>query len=59
MPLTTGHIGAGPLCWDRETLEFPAPDAQQLVIWLPADEATAAAADRLRQRPQRGSLRAV
>lgn len=59
MPLTTEHTGAGQLCWDRETLEFPAPDAQQLVVWLPADEATAAAVDRLRQRPQRARLRAV
>jgi transcriptional regulator with XRE-family HTH domain len=44
------------LRWNRETLELPAPDAQQLVIWLPADEATTAAADGLNRRP---ALRAV
>ena len=27
------------LRWNRETLELPAPDEQQLVIYLPADEA--------------------
>lgn len=37
------HPVAGELRLDRETLELPAADAQQLVVLLPADEATAAA----------------
>ncbi len=41
----------------RETLELPS-DAQQLVIFLPADESTAQAVDQLRRRPD-GRLRAV
>jgi transcriptional regulator with XRE-family HTH domain len=41
----------------RETLELQA-DAQQLVVFLPADEATAQAVDRLRVPPRR-RLRAV
>jgi hypothetical protein len=36
------------LRWDRETLELPAPDEQQLVIYLPADEQTTRALGRLR-----------
>jgi transcriptional regulator with XRE-family HTH domain len=59
VPLTMNHPRAYQLRWDRETLELPTPDAQQLVIWLPADEATAAAANQLRHRPQRATLRAV
>ncbi|KUJ64393.1 XRE family transcriptional regulator [Streptomyces albus subsp. albus] len=41
----------------RETLELSS-DAQQLVVFLPADEETAQAVDRLRQRPH-GRLRAI
>jgi transcriptional regulator with XRE-family HTH domain len=41
----------------RETLEL-AGDAQQLVVFLPADEATAQAVEQLR-RPGRGRLRAI
>jgi transcriptional regulator with XRE-family HTH domain len=59
VPFTMNHPRAQQLRWDRETLELPTPDAQQLVIWLPADEATAAAVDQLRHRPQRTTLRAV
>jgi transcriptional regulator with XRE-family HTH domain len=46
------------LRWNRETLELPAPDEQQLVIYLPADEQTTQALGRLRQEnhPQ---LRAI
>jgi hypothetical protein len=43
------------LRWNRETLELSHPDAQQLVVFLPADEPTTTALDRLR----RGTLRAV
>jgi transcriptional regulator with XRE-family HTH domain len=59
VPLTINHPRAGQLRWERESLELPTPDAQQLVIWLPADEATAAAVDQLRHRPPRTTLRAV
>ncbi|MFF4503294.1 helix-turn-helix domain-containing protein [Streptomyces sp. NPDC001401] len=41
----------------REMLELPS-DAQQLVVFLPADEQTAQAVDQLRSRP-RGRLRAI
>ncbi|MFD0508156.1 hypothetical protein [Streptomyces chiangmaiensis] len=41
----------------REALELPA-DAQQLVVFLLADERTAKAVDRLHLRPQSG-LRAI
>ncbi len=58
VPLTMAHPRAHRLRWDRETLELPAPDAHQLVIWLPADEMTAAAVDQLRH-PRRTTLRAV
>ncbi|MEU5566279.1 helix-turn-helix domain-containing protein [Micromonospora musae] len=59
VPLTLNHPHTDPLRWDRETLELPTPDAQQLVVWLPADEATANAVDRLRHRPRRAALRVV
>ncbi|MEU8795649.1 helix-turn-helix transcriptional regulator [Streptomyces sp. NPDC048643] len=43
----------------RETLELPS-DAQQLVVFLPADDATAGALDQLRQRDRlQGRLRAI
>ncbi len=42
------HPVGGELCFDRETLELPPGDAQQLVVLLPADEATQAAMSRLR-----------
>lgn len=55
-PLSIDLPGVGRLCWRRETLELATGDAQQLVVLLPADEATATAVDRLRHRP---ALRAV
>jgi hypothetical protein len=36
------------LRFDRETMELPVTDAQQIVVFLPADEATADAVNRLR-----------
>jgi transcriptional regulator with XRE-family HTH domain len=45
--LRWAHPVAGELTFDRERMELPA-DAQQLAIFLPADERTAAALDRLR-----------
>lgn len=59
LPLTINHPHANQLNWNRETLELPIPDAQQLVMWLPADEMTATAADELRHAPRRTILRAV
>jgi hypothetical protein len=35
----------GELRWDRETLELPPADAQQLTVFLPADRATIEAVD--------------
>jgi transcriptional regulator with XRE-family HTH domain len=46
------------LRWNRETLELPAPDEQQLVIYLPADQQTARALGQLRQENQ-PRLRAI
>jgi transcriptional regulator with XRE-family HTH domain len=50
----TGHE----LRWNRETLELPAPDDQQLVIYLPADQHTAHVLDQLRNENQ-PRLRAI
>jgi transcriptional regulator with XRE-family HTH domain len=52
------HPAAGELLLEREVLELPPTDAQQIVVFLPADDATAAALDRLR-RSAAGALRAV
>lgn len=52
------HPAAGELRLVREVLELPAGDAQQVVVLLPVDEATAAALDGLR-RTAGGPLRAV
>jgi transcriptional regulator with XRE-family HTH domain len=45
------HPVAGELRLEREVLELPAADAQQLVVFLPADDTTADALGRLRQAP--------
>jgi transcriptional regulator with XRE-family HTH domain len=52
------HPEVGALRLDREVMELPAADAQQLVIFLPADQSTAAALDLLR-RTAGATLRAV
>jgi transcriptional regulator with XRE-family HTH domain len=52
------HPEAGELRLAYETLELPADDDQRLIVHLPADEATAAALDRLTGR-RPGALRAV
>jgi hypothetical protein len=50
------HVGEVRLAY--ETLELPADDDQHLVVHLPADDASAAALDRLTGR-RPGALRAV
>jgi len=57
-PLRWVHPTVGELRLDREVLELPADDAQQVVVLLPADDATADALDRLR-RTSSGTLRGV
>lgn len=52
------HPVAGELRLDRETMELPAADAQQLVVFLPADNHTADALDSLRRQAS-APLRAV
>ena len=52
------HPGAGNLRLTYETLELSADDDQQLIVYLPADEATVAALDALAGR-RPGGLRAV
>jgi len=42
------HPVAGELRFDREVMELPPADAQQLVVFLPADDASADAVNRLR-----------
>jgi hypothetical protein len=44
------HPQGGPLRLAYETLDLPADDDQRLMVYLPADEATAAALDRLTGR---------
>jgi transcriptional regulator with XRE-family HTH domain len=52
------HPGVGELLLDCEILDLPAADGQQLMVLVPADEATGAALDRL-HRSSAGTLRAV
>jgi transcriptional regulator with XRE-family HTH domain len=52
------HPEVGELRLAFEILELPEADAQRLVVYLPADDATSAALDRLSGR-QPGALRAV
>ncbi len=58
VPLRLNHPAGEQLRLQRERLELPPSDAQQLVVLLPADEATARAVERLR-RSAGGTLRAV
>jgi transcriptional regulator with XRE-family HTH domain len=46
------------LKWNRETLELPVPDEQQMVIYLPADQQTTRALEHLRHQNQ-PRLRAI
>ncbi|MBO8184926.1 helix-turn-helix domain-containing protein [Streptomyces spirodelae] len=55
--LRLNHPSEGELHLTRETLDLPA-DAQQLVVFLPADEGTAQALGRLRRSPG-NRLRAI
>jgi transcriptional regulator with XRE-family HTH domain len=52
------HPVVGELRLEREVMELPAADGQQLVILLPADDTTAEAVNRMR-RAATGALRAV
>ncbi|NDL56032.1 helix-turn-helix domain-containing protein [Phytoactinopolyspora mesophila] len=52
------HPDAGELRLAYETLALPDPDSQRLVVYLPADDATAASIDELTGR-RPGALRAV
>lgn len=53
------HPVAGELRLDAEVLELPAADAQQLVVFLPADGTTADALVRLRPVPAATRLHVV
>ncbi|WP_327186532.1 helix-turn-helix domain-containing protein [Streptomyces sp. NBC_01334] len=55
--LRLNHPSGCELRLSRETLELSS-DAQQLVVFLPADDATVQAVEQLRQRPH-GRLRAI
>ena len=62
--ILTGHapmmtlLGAGELRLAYETLELSDADDQRLIVYLPADDASAAALDRLTGR-RPGALRSV
>uniref|UniRef100_A0AAU1LR02 Helix-turn-helix transcriptional regulator n=1 Tax=Streptomyces sp. NBC_00148 TaxID=2903626 RepID=A0AAU1LR02_9ACTN len=56
--LRLNHPAGGELRLLRETLDLPS-DAQQLVVFLPADEETSQALTRLRDVPPHGRLRAI
>jgi transcriptional regulator with XRE-family HTH domain len=58
VPLRIDHPTGHELRWQRERLELPRTDAQELVVLLPADETTAQAVEHLRRRPG-GNLRAI
>ena len=58
VPLRIDHPEARELRWRRERLELPRADAQDLVVLLPADDATARAVERLRGQGG-GTLRAI
>ncbi|MFB9833574.1 helix-turn-helix domain-containing protein [Actinoallomurus acaciae] len=47
VPLRLNHPTGQELRWERERLELPPTDAQELVVLLPADEATEQAMERL------------
>lgn len=53
------HPVVGELRLDREVMELPAADAQQLVVFLPADATTADAVNLLRREGGGTTLRAV
>jgi transcriptional regulator with XRE-family HTH domain len=56
VPHRIHHPAAGELVWLRETLRLSTTDAQEIVVYLPADAATARAVERLLGA---GTLRAV
>ncbi|CAM5532364.1 transcriptional regulator [Streptomyces pilosus] len=56
--LRLDHPAGGALRLRRQTLDLP-DDAQQVLVLLPADEETARAVDRLRDRSRHGGLRAI
>ena len=56
---TTHPDVAEDLRWDREILETSDPDAQQLVVYLPADDVTADALNRMQAVSGKPGLRAV
>ncbi|MFF3830012.1 helix-turn-helix domain-containing protein [Streptomyces sp. NPDC002458] len=56
--LRLNHPAGGELRLLRETLDLPS-DAQQLVVFLPADEETSQTLTRLRDLPPHGRLRAI
>ncbi|MFJ3673261.1 helix-turn-helix domain-containing protein [Streptomyces sp. NPDC090106] len=56
--LRLSHPAGCELRLERETLELPA-EQQQLIVYLPADDATAQAVERLRHLPRHGTLRVI
>ena len=59
VPLRMTHPRGHHLRWNREVLELPASDAQQVILLLPADDATTTALNRLLEHSGRTALRAL
>lgn len=59
VPLAVRHTTGPELRFDRETLELPRADRQQIVVLLPADTDTALAVERLRPDARGRALRVV
>jgi hypothetical protein len=58
VPLRIAHADVGELRWNRERLALPSADQQEIVVYLPADNATSRTWETLRRRPH-ADLRAV
>lgn len=56
---TTHPVATDELRWERELFETSETEPQQLVVYLPADEATSEALVRLRSADGRSTLRAI
>lgn len=59
VPLVIMHPSGQRMTWHREKLQLPESDAQEMVVFLPGDESTAAAMEDLRRESQGRRLRAV
>lgn len=59
VPLVITHPSGSRMTWQREKMQLPEGDAQELVVFLPDDDPTAEAMESLRSESQGRRLRAV